>query len=173
MRFLAGVLFTLVLLGAGAFAVTWFGVFPAGADAPYLPGEEWGAKRDVNVQIRREMPRPPYPYGPPTDAVLAAGARLYMQNCAYCHGSGAAQETLTAKGMYIKPPQFPKHGVDDDPEGETYWKIEHGYRFTGMPSYKGLLTEEQIWQIAYFLKHPAAQLPPEAKAIWNRKPQTL
>ena len=169
MRFLAGILATLVVLGLAAFLVPYFGLFPAAADMPYLPMEEYLAKRDINQQIRREMPRPPYPYGPPTDEVLARGAQLYMDNCSSCHGSGSTTETPTAKGMYIKPPQFPKHGVDDDPEGETYYKIEHGYRFTGMPAYKGHLTEEQIWDITYFLKRPAERLPAAAKAIWDRK----
>jgi mono/diheme cytochrome c family protein len=167
MRFLAGILVTLLALAVGAFVVTWFGLFPAGADTGYLPMEKWAANRAVNTEIRREMPHPPYPYGPSTDAVVLAGAKLYMQNCALCHGSGAAEESATAKGMYIKPPQFPKHGVDDDPEGETYWKIEHGYRFTGMPSYKAKLTEEQIWQIAYFLKRAPHDLPTAAKAVWD------
>jgi mono/diheme cytochrome c family protein len=57
--------------------------------------------------------------------------------------------------------------VDDDPTGETYWKIEHGIRFTGMPSFKGTLTEEQIWQIAYVLKHGSKDLPAAAAASWN------
>jgi mono/diheme cytochrome c family protein len=167
MRFLAGILVTLLGLALGAFVVMWFGLFPAGADVGYFPMEKWLANHAVNTQIRREMPRAPYPFGPPTDQVILAGAKLYMQNCAFCHGSGNSQDTPTAKGMYIKPPQFPRHGVDDDPEGETYWKIEHGYRFTGMPSYGGKLSEEQIWQIAYFLKRAPDDLPPAAKAVWN------
>ena len=170
MRFLAGVVATLVVLALGGFLVMWLGLFPAGADTGYFPMEKMLANRAVNAEIRREMPQPPYPYGPPTDETLAAGAKLYMANCAVCHGSGStgSRETMVAKGQYVKPPQFSKHGVDDDPEGETYWKIEHGYRFTGMPAYNGLLTEEQIWQIAYFLKRPAEQLPADAKQIWEQ-----
>lgn len=169
MRFLAGVVVTLVVLALGGFLVMWFGLFPAGADTGYFPMEKYLANHAVNAEIRREMPQPPYPYGPPTDETLAVGAKLYMQNCAVCHGSGdkPAAEPMLAKGQYVKPPLLSKHGVDDDPEGETYWKIEHGYRFTGMPAFKGMLTEEQIWQITYFLKRPADQLPAEAKKIWD------
>jgi mono/diheme cytochrome c family protein len=57
--------------------------------------------------------------------------------------------------------------VSDDPAGETYWKIEHGIRFTGMPAFVGSLSEEQIWQIAYFLSHGMDKLPPAADAIWT------
>ena len=69
------------------------------------------------------------------DAAIVAGAKIYMQNCADCHGSGTGDMSNMAAGMYLEPPQFAKHGVDDDPAGRTYWKIEHGIRWTAMPAY--------------------------------------
>ena len=38
-------------------------------------------------------------------------------------------------GLYQKPPQLAKDGVEDDPDGVTYWKIAHGIRLTGMPAF--------------------------------------
>lgn len=166
--YLLGILTVIIVLALGGFAVAWYGLMPMGADAGYFPNEKYFANHAVNAQIRREMPRPPYPYGPATDAVILAGAKAYMMNCAVCHGSAGSPESNIAKGMYVEPPQFPKHGVDDDPEGETYWKIEHGYRFTGMPSFKGTLSEKTIWQITYFLKRGSENLPPAADAVWHQ-----
>jgi thiosulfate dehydrogenase len=166
--YLLGILTVLVLLIGGAFVLVWFGDVPARADTPPMPGEKWAAKRSLNATIAREAPQPPYPFGPVTDATIVAGAKAYMTNCAACHGSAGHDESAMAKGMYVEPPQFPKHGVDDDPEGETYWKIEHGIRFTGMPSFKDALPEETIWQITYFLKRGSDNLPPEADAIWHQ-----
>ena len=166
--YLLGILTVLVLLIAGAFTLVWFGDVPATADTPPMPGEKWAANHSLDATIAREAPQPPYPYGPVTDATIVAGAKAYMTNCATCHGSAGHDESTIAQGMYVKPPQFPKHGVDDDPEGETYWKIEHGIRFTAMPSFKGALPEETIWQIAYFLKRGSDNLPPEADTIWHQ-----
>ncbi len=166
--FLLGVAAMIVVLIAGAFATVWFGLMPAGADAPYFPMEKWAANHMIDTTIDREAPQPPYPFGPSTDAIVLAGAKAYMTNCAVCHGSAGSDASNISQGMYVKPPQFTKHGVDDDPEGETYWKIEHGYRFTGMPSFKGALPEETIWQITYFLKRGMSNLPPEADAIWHQ-----
>ncbi len=42
------------------------------------------------------------------------------------------------------------------------------YPFTGMPAYGGLLTEEQIWQIAAFVTRPVKDLPAEATGIFNQ-----
>lgn len=167
--FFAGVLTVIVLLLIGAFAAVWFGYVPAAADAPKpSPLERWAAHRSLDVTIDREAPQAPYPFGPVTDAVIVAGAKGYLANCSVCHGSAGSDASNVAAGLYISAPQFTKHGVDDDPEGETYWKIEHGIRFTGMPSFKGSLTEEQIWQITYFLKRGMSNLPSEADAIWHQ-----
>jgi len=43
--------------------------------------------------------------------------------------------------------------VEDDPESFSFWKIKHGIRWTGMPSWKWTLANEQIWSLALFLKH--------------------
>jgi len=166
-RFFAGVLATIVVAAAAAFVAVWFGFVPARADSPPFPGEKWAARRSLDATIEREQPQPPYPYGPVTDATIVAGAKLYIAECSDCHGSGVGEASKMARGMYIPAPQFQKHGVDDDPAGETYWKIEHGIRFTGMPAFVGLLTEEQIWQIAYFLKHGTDRLPAAAAKVWN------
>jgi mono/diheme cytochrome c family protein len=140
---------------------------PATADVPPPPLEKMAAHMSLDATIDRDEPQPPYPF-PSSDAAIVAGSKLYLTNCAVCHGTGVGDPTNIAKGFYIRAPQFVKHDVSDDPEGETYWKIEHGIRFTAMPSYKGSLTEEQIWQLTYFLKNVPDHLPPEAEANWKK-----
>lgn len=166
--FLGGILAVIVVMAVAGFVAVWFGLVPAAADVGYFPGEKWAANTSLNAEIDREQPQEPYPFGPVTDATIATGAKLYMTNCSVCHGSAGSDESNIAKGFYIKAPQFTKNGVDDDPAGETYWKIEHGIRFTGMPAFKGTLTEEQIWQVSYFLKHGTDNLPKAADDIWHQ-----
>jgi len=164
---IAGIVATLVILAAIAFFAVKFGWVPATADVAPPKLERWAAKTSLNATIDRDAPQPPYPVAS-SDAAIIAGSKLYLTNCSVCHGTGVGDPTNIAKGLYIRAPQFVKHGVDDDPEGETYWKIEHGIRFTAMPSYKGSLTEEQIWQITYFMKNLPDHLPPEAQANWMK-----
>ncbi len=167
-RFLAGIVATLVVLALGVLGAVLLGLVPVNADGPPFPGEEWAAHRALNAAVKRDAPPPPYPYGPASDATLAAGAKLYMANCADCHGSGAAKESNMSRGFYISAPQFNKDDVTDDPTGETYWKIAHGIRFTAIPAFKPSLTDEQMWQIAYFLKNGTDKLPAAAAAEWNK-----
>ena len=70
-----------------------------------------------------------------------------------------------ARGLAPNAPQLAKDGVEDDPEGETYWKIAHGIRFTGMPAFRETLSDGEIWQIVLFTKHMNS-LPSGIQQAW-------
>lgn len=57
--------------------------------------------------------------------------------------------------MFPPAPQlFTAQGtVDTDPPGWTYWKVDNGIRVTGMPSFKNVLTSQEMWQLALLLHH--------------------
>jgi hypothetical protein len=76
---------------------------------------------------------------------------------------------MLAEGFYIKAPLLAKHGVEDDPEAETYWKIAHGIRFSAMPAFESRLTDAEMWQLTQFLKRMDA-LPAGVEAQWKRVP---
>jgi thiosulfate dehydrogenase len=141
-------------------------IYP-GADTP-APWIEIRASGVVTRAIRRESAGLTNPLQP-TEANLLAGVKLYGQHCAICHGASDGQESPTARGFYIKAPQFGRHGVTDDPVGETYYKIDHGMRLTPMPAYGGSLTQNQEWQITLFLKN-MDKLPPAVQSAWKQIP---
>jgi len=96
---------------------------------------------------------------PLTEENHMAGAKLFRENCAMCHGLPGHAKTTMANGMFPQPPQFfHEEGVTDDPVGETYWKIRNGIRLSGMPAYQNALNDKQIWQIAGLLAN-ADKLP--------------
>jgi thiosulfate dehydrogenase len=165
--FIGGFIAALVVLALVGFAAIETGMLPARADAPPLPGERWAARTALNAAIKREEPQPPYPYTQ-TDGDVARGATLYVQNCAVCHGTANSTPNSIARGLGpVTPPQFNKNDVSDDPEGETYWKVEHGIRYTGMPAFDKALDEKSIWQITYFMKRVPDNLPAAAKSVWE------
>ncbi len=100
-----------------------------------------------------------------TDADLQEAAHLYREHCAMCHGVMTGGKTAAAEGMYPRPPQLLQGtGVIDDPAGETYWKATNGIRLSGMPSYKGTLSDRQVWSISQMLAG-ANKLPPDVQSI--------
>ncbi len=166
--FLAGVLTTLVALLAGGYLLLQSGRIPANADGKPSRLELWMARTSLRATLRHQAPKGPDPV-PLTNANLIAGIRLYGEHCAICHGTsqGTASASPVAKGEYPRPPQLASYGVEDDPPGYSFWKIKHGIRLTGMPSFKGTLTDQQIWTIALFLEHMST-LPPTAEHAWQQ-----
>jgi len=73
-----------------------------------------------------------------------------------------------ALGLYQNAPQLASDGVEDDPQGVTFWKVKHGIRFTGMPGYSQTLTDAQIWTLALFLNR-MDKLPPARNASGKRR----
>jgi mono/diheme cytochrome c family protein len=165
---LAGVVFTLALLIAAAFALVESGYIPVNADASPTRLETWMATTALDATLNREAPKEPNPVAL-TDENLLAGVHLFAQNCAVCHGDSKGLQAASpiAKGLYQKPPQMATDGVEDDPEGVSFWKIKHGIRLTGMPSFRSTLSDKEIWTLALFLKH-MGKLPPAAQQAWER-----
>lgn len=151
-----------------AYAAVAFGLVPANADGKPSALERWAARKSLNATVQREAGTNANPL-PVDDTNLKAGIKLYASNCAVCHGASDGKGSNVALGLYQHAPQLGKHGVEDDPEGETYWKIQHGIRLTGMPSFGKALNETQIWQVVMFLKH-MDKLPPAAQEDWKKVP---
>jgi thiosulfate dehydrogenase len=166
--FLLGVLATIVAAAVCGYIVLRSGLVPANADAE--PGwlEIWAANTSLDAALDRDAPKGPNPVVL-TDDNLVAGVELYGRHCAICHGTakGDASASPVAKGLYPGPPQLATDGVEDDPEGFSFWKIKHGIRWSGMPSWGSTLTDEQIWTLALFLNH-MNKLPSAAEQAWQK-----
>jgi len=162
-----GVALTLAMALIGAYSLVKSGLIPANADAKPGQLETWMARTSLEATLDRNAPKGPNPMAL-TEHNLLNGVRLFAQNCAVCHGSanGTASASPIAKGLYQNPPQFATDGVEDDLEGVSFWKIKHGIRLTGMPSFGHSLSDAQIWTLAQFLKH-MDKLPPDVEQSWQ------
>ncbi len=134
------------------------------ADAPYWL-EEQVVRVPLHARIDAEMPKAAAIE--PSATNLEAGAHIYRQQCAACHGLYGRPSSFAAH-MYPHAPQlWAPHrdgvvGVSDDPPGETYWKVANGIRLSGMPSYKGILNDTQMWQVSLLLANADKPLPATA-----------
>ncbi|HUN44057.1 MAG TPA: c-type cytochrome [Acetobacteraceae bacterium] len=166
--FVLGIVFTIIAAAAAGYVVLVTGTIPAAANGKPLPLEHWAARTSLRATLANDAPKGPNPV-PLTDANLIAGIRLYGQHCAICHGTakGDSSASPIAKGEYPAPPQLASDGVEDDPEGWTWWKIHNGIRWTGMPAWKDTLNDQQTWTLALFLKH-MDKLSPGAQQAWQQ-----
>jgi len=151
-----------MVLGAAAVVLGLYSYFamgqaPVATAAPPMPFEKKLAHQALNAIVRREMPKT-VPIQP-DESNLAAGAQVYREHCAVCHGLPGQKETLIATGMYPRPPKLLEgKGVTDDEPGESYWKVANGIRLTGMPGFRRALSETQMWQVSLLVAN-ADKLP--------------
>ena len=160
-KFLFGLVVGVYLVPALVYLYIRLGYAPVATSAPALPLERRLAHMALKARIAKEAPgEAPIP---PNEANLVAGAKIYRQDCAVCHGLAGQAPSDIAQGMFPKPPQlFEGKGVTDDPAGETYWKATYGIRLTGMPAFMGALSNEQLWQVSLLLAH-ADKMPESVK----------
>lgn len=161
-KFVLGLLIGLFILApAAAYLYAKLGFLSLATTAKPFPLEKAMARAALNADIgSAKNQQDPLQL---TDENLQAGAKLYREQCAVCHGTAGQPKTQIAAGMFPPPPQLLEgHGVTDDPEGTTFWKISHGIRLSGMPRFDSLSDTER-WQITMLLKH-ADKLPQGVQA---------
>jgi len=84
-------------------------------------------------------------------------ARLHFaDHCAICHGNDGGGETTIGSGLYPKPPDLRLPETQNLSDGELFWIIENGVRFTGMPAFSEGSAHggmQDSWKLVHFIRH--------------------
>ena len=89
-------------------------------------------------------------------------ARLHFaDHCAICHGNDGRGDTPIGEGLYPKPPDLRLAATQNLSDGELYWIIENGVRFTGMPAFSSNQHNgagnhghgQDSWKLVHFIRH--------------------
>ena len=80
-----------------------------------------------------------------------AGAEVFKTNCEACHGP---QGHGDGPAGAVLDPQPKNLAVLQATAGDDYlyWRINTGKEGTAMVAWKGVLTDEQIWQVVAFIR---------------------
>jgi thiosulfate dehydrogenase len=161
-NFVVGLIVGVIAVPLCVYAYFITGSAPVATAAPPLPFEKALAHGALNARVAKEMPKT-VPIAA-DDSTFLAGASVYRDNCAVCHGSPGGTPTAISRGMFPKPPKLLEgKGVTDDEPGESYWKVANGIRLTGMPGFSESLSQTQMWQVSLLVAH-ADKLPDSVKA---------
>lgn len=85
----------------------------------------------------------------------AAGEALFAARCSSCHGPEGAGDGAAAASLDPKPTNLQTEvgGLEDD---FIYWRIMDGGAMepwnSSMPAHKGILTEDEVWQLVTYLR---------------------
>ncbi len=159
-----GFAWAVIILVGGLYCYFANGMAPVAIADPPIPFERKLAHMALDAHIQKQATgQPPVAAD---ETTYLAGAEVYKQHCAACHGTLGEAPTDYATIMFPRPPQlFRGKGVTDDPVSESYWKTANGIRLSGMPGFKTKLSDTQLWQVSQLLAHANEISDPVKKAL--------
>jgi S-disulfanyl-L-cysteine oxidoreductase SoxD len=86
------------------------------------------------------------------------GQEHFGHHCGICHGLDG-QSTGVPFATKMQPPvaDLSTKDVQDYADGQLKWIIENGIGPSGMPGWKGILTDEEMWNIVHYIRHLPAK----------------
>jgi mono/diheme cytochrome c family protein len=138
-------------IGAG-----WFMLLPDFFSARREPSQL--EARSIRWLRHLAVPRPirdlqnPVALGAET---LAAGRDHFADHCAMCHGNDGHGRTEMGPHFYPPIPDMTADETQSLSDGELFYAIKNGVRFTGMPAWgsDGAEDDEASWILVRFIRH--------------------
>jgi mono/diheme cytochrome c family protein len=157
----------------------------AGAGVAYLRSTGLSARADAG-RVEVSMARRARSFAIPPDArikqnpvpsspeVLAEGMAHYADHCANCHANDGSGKTEMGQGLFPKAPDMRLAATQQMSDGELFYVIEHGIRFTGMPAWSTGTPEgeESTWHLVHFLRHLPQITESELETMKERNPRS-
>jgi mono/diheme cytochrome c family protein len=88
---------------------------------------------------------------PRTPENIAEGRDHFADHCALCHGNDGSGKTQIGSGLYPPPPDLRQARTQNLGDGEIFYIIKNGVRFTGMPGWGG--EGDENWKLVVFIRH--------------------
>jgi mono/diheme cytochrome c family protein len=166
----AATLFAVVAAGLGYVVAT-------GLSAREAPGaaETRAARAIRRLAIPRGMRTRTNPIAAGPQAI-AAGQKIFAGYCASCHANDGSGKIGLGQAMFPPSPDMRLPATQDMTDGELFYTIEYGIRFTGMPGWgNGTPEGEQMaWNLVHFIRHLPELTPAEVgqmEALNPKPPQ--
>ena len=169
----AFLLMVAVLAVIGAGVATY--VIRKGVSAREQPGaiETTIARNVRNLAVGRRAKdvRNPVERAP---EVIAEGRGHFADHCAVCHANDGSGKTEMGQGMFPRPPDMREPATQNLSDGELFYIIEQGIRFTGMSGWStGTLDGEQsTWHLVHFIRHLPDISQPEIEEMAALNPRS-
>lgn len=145
----------------------------SGVSAKEQPGrvEEFIARRVRDMAIARRAESLTNPVENAGE-VIADGRAHFADHCATCHANDGSGKTATGQGLWPKAPdmRLPTQSLTD---GQLFWIIENGIRFTGMPAWSTGTKEGETasWHLVHFIRRLPKLTPEELEEMESLNPK--
>ena len=127
--------------------------------------------RHLAIPIENRNARNPIPLSPD---VMKESLAHFADHCATCHANDGSGETPIGKSVYPKAPDLRLTDTQSMSDGEMFWVIHNGIRFTAMPAWgDGDPAEDKdSWKLVHFIRHLPQLTPEELDQMKTLNPTT-
>ena len=165
-----GLLATLAFLG-------WFGYqsYTTGFSAKAEPNELEiliaRQLRHLAIPIENRRLRNPLPL---TQELLKEARAHFADHCASCHANNGSGQTALGKNVYPKAPDLRLRDTQSMADGELFFIIQNGIRFTAMPAWGtgDPAKDSGSWQLVHFIRHLPTLTEEELEEMKSLNPKT-
>jgi mono/diheme cytochrome c family protein len=168
----AFLLLLVLTIVVGAIGLWYF--VNSGVSAKEQPGriEEFlaGGVRNMAISRRAGSLTNPIEY---SGEIIAEGRAHFADHCATCHANDGSGDTSMGRGMWPKPPDMRLARTQNLTDGELFWIIENGVRFTGMPAWSTGTADGETasWHLVHFIRRLPKLTPEELEEMESLNPR--
>jgi CRP-like cAMP-binding protein/plastocyanin/mono/diheme cytochrome c family protein len=83
---------------------------------------------------------------------IAGGRRVFTARCSLCHGSDGKGQTPIGSHIYPRASDLTSTQAQTKSDGVLFWIVQNGSPHTGMPGWKGTLSDDDSWTVVSYLR---------------------
>lgn len=127
--------------------------------------------RYLAIPLEHRNKANPLPMSP---EVLQEGLDHFADHCATCHANDGSGQTPIGKNVYPKASDLRESATQTMSDGELFWVIHNGIRFTAMPAWGEGEPDQDIdsWKLVHFIRHLPELSQDELKRMKSLNPKT-
>ncbi len=164
-------LLVLALACVGVVLSQFLAGFPGAREAPSQ--EEVTFARRMRIWTMPRVARNAKNPFTATPALLQEAERHFADHCASCHGNNGSGATEMGQKFFPRVPDMRANATQRLSDGELYYFIHNGIRWTGMPAWGDPGGDMDSWKLVLFIRHLPQLTPQEQRDMERFNPRSI
>ena len=157
------ILACIIAVVVGAVGFIYSGIYDVSALEPDNAIVKWAVHTTSDRSVNARLGGIIVPPDLDKPEVIQAGAHRYVENCVVCHSGPGLKRTDISQGLNPGAPNLFR--ATRKPKMEEMFRfIKYGVKMTAMPGFGKTKTDEQIWELAAFLRKAPGMSPADFSA---------
>jgi mono/diheme cytochrome c family protein len=173
-RFKTASILFVAMLGGLVIVLWWLSQHGFSARDQPAAIEIWIARRLRHLAVPASQRSATNPI-PSTPDILSKARSHFADHCAICHANNGSGQTPIGRNVYPKSPDLRAPDTQTMSDGELFYVIHNGIRFTAMPAWGKERAEDDVdsWKLVHFIRHLPHLTPDELEEMRALNPKSL